>query len=228
MLNAHFKRTSGEIISYGGGVAAPEYGNVTISDEVNIFTPSGQINKKIRLRDSAIVPLPPTLINASRCGMLLAFAENAPKGNFVELGVYRGGTAWKLLEIANLQDRELHVFDTFTGIPYKGALDLNQVGDFGDVDLEEVKELLPEAIFHIGLFPDTLTSNVQDIAFIHCDMDTYQATKSVKPALWRRMVLGGLIFFDDIDLAGVRKAIEEDFPNARLNADINMMIVIKE
>jgi hypothetical protein len=229
VLCIHYKKTTGEIISYGeeANDIPDECELLRLPSNTNIFGPGGEIGKKVRLRDVTLVPYRLSLLGWRRVCVLAEEAAKTPAGNFVELGVYRGGTAWQLLEVADEQGRELHLFDTFTGIPYKGPMDRVDVGVFSDVDLDEVKELLPGAKFYVGLFPDTLTNDVQNIAFVHCDMDTYQATKAVKPALWDRMVEGGKIFFDDLDIEGVATAIREDFGDARWHRDLNMMYVVK-
>lgn len=233
MLNVNYIPTTGEIVSYSESLHAPSLHEIPdglkqIRTKDNIFDKSGNVVKKIRLRDEALVPHPPSLLGHRRCNVLKEKSSLVPKGMFVEVGVYKGGTAWHLLEVANQQKRKFHVFDTFTGIPKKGELDLNNVGDFGDVDLDEVKELLPEAIFHVGLFPDTMTDDVKDVAFVHMDGDIYFTTKAFKTHLWDKMVFGGMAYFDDCDLRGVSQALKEDFGDkVQYDSNLSMCYLVK-
>jgi len=138
-------------------------------------------------------------------------ASLTPPGAFVEVGVYKGGCAWYLERIAQRQGRELHLFDTFTGIPHKGPGDHHNVGDFGDTSLEAVKAAVPSAIFHAGVFPDTLPADLMDIAFVHCDVDQTESVRAVINQLWGRMVIGGVMAFDDMNQDGASALIKWTF-----------------
>ena len=61
-------------------------------------------------------------------------------GDIVELGVYKGGSAKLICEIKD--DRHLHLFDTFEGMPKAGESDIIQEGAFGDIAVEDVKKYL--------------------------------------------------------------------------------------
>jgi O-methyltransferase len=146
-----------------------------------------------------------------RCGQLCQLAATAPPGCFVEVGVYQGGSAWHLANVARDQGRLLHLFDTFSGHPFADKDDTNKAGDFGDTDAEAVRKAVPDATLYIGVFPDTLPSWLTNIAFVHCDCDQYQSVGSVIDELWPRMVAGGIMAFDDMDTHGGEKAIRETF-----------------
>ena len=116
---------------------------------------------------------PLTLLGPEVIDSLISLALNAVQGPYVEIGVYKGGSAWWLAALARQQVRELHLFDTFTGIPHKGPYDEeHEVGDFSDTSYESVKSAIPDAIFHVGVFPETL-QNIPPInpAFVHVDCD---------------------------------------------------------
>jgi O-methyltransferase len=138
-------------------------------------------------------------------------ARWTPPGCFVEVGVYKGGSAWFLAEVARSRGSKLHLFDTFSGIPFADSKDDNGVGDFGDTSVNEVRALIPDAVFHVGVFPLTLPDDLNNIAFVHCDCDQYQSVRSVIRRLWPRMVPGGIMVFDDMDTAGGNRAITEAF-----------------
>lgn len=145
---------------------------------------------------------------------IINFAEASPPGCFVELGVYRGGSAWHLAQIAMEQGRELHLFDTFTGIPERTEHDQqHDIGDFGDTTAEEVKALIPTAQFHIGMFPETMVET-GPIAFAHIDCDQYVTCLAAIVCFRPRMVTGGVMLFDDYArTSGVTKAVDEVFGN---------------
>jgi hypothetical protein len=63
---------------------------------------------------------------------LRAAASEAPPGDFVEVGVYKGGSAAVLAEVARARGRRLFLFDTFSGMPHsEQGVDHHVVGDFG-------------------------------------------------------------------------------------------------
>lgn len=139
-------------------------------------------------------------------------AASMPAGGFAEIGVYQGGSAQQLYDVAMAQCRDLHLFDTFTGIPCKSKCDRHNIGDFGDTNLDAIKAALPKAFFHVGMFPNTLTDDVKNIAFIHSDVDQYESQKAVNKFLWPRVVTGGMMMIDDYYLLdGIRQAVDEDF-----------------
>lgn len=145
-------------------------------------------------------------------------ARATPAGCFVEVGVYKGGTSWFLNQLALDQDRALYLYDTFTGIPYKGPDDSHSVGDFADTSFEEVCELIPEAFTVKGIFPASAI-DMPPVAFAHLDCDQYQSVKESLDYLLPRMVPKGVIWFDDSPcLAGACRAAEEVFgPRLKLS-----------
>jgi hypothetical protein len=157
---------------------------------------------------------PPSEVRAPAIDTLTELAAATPPGAFAEIGVYKGGTAWHLASIAREQNRELHLFDTFTGIPEAGKEDINfHVGDFGDAIEAEVRTAIPEAVFHVGTFPATLPAEMPPLAFVHCDCDQYRTTHAVVAMLRPIMVTGGVMLFDDTDhVAGAIQAVTEAFP----------------
>lgn len=144
---------------------------------------------------------------------LMETARAAPPGPLVEVGVYRGGSAENLMQVANEQGRDLYLFDTFTGIPYQDPdRDAHKVGDFGDTSLKMVQACLPNAICIAGIFPGTLPDDLNGVAIAHIDCDQYESVRSSAAALAPRMVSGGMMIFDDYDcLDGARQAVDELF-----------------
>ena len=127
---------------------------------------------------------------------LVRTASGTPHGCIVEVGVWKGGTAWHLSKLAEEQNREIYLYDTFEGIPYKSEFDYHNVGDFGDTDFETVKNAIPYATVVKGLFPDSAIP-MPPVAFLHVDVDQYQAALDTVRYMEPFMVKGGIIWFDD-------------------------------
>jgi hypothetical protein len=144
---------------------------------------------------------------------LVEEARRAPPGDIVEVGVYKGGSAESLANVAREQNRRLFLFDTFTGMPFAGADDSHKVGDFSDTSYLAVQRGIPEAKIYPGIFPATMPKDIGPIAVAHVDCDQYQSVKDCCLTLGPKMVPGGVMVFDDYDvLLGARKAVEECFP----------------
>ena len=153
---------------------------------------------------------PASLIRPDALAELMETARAAPAGDLVEVGVYQGGSALALAEVAREQGRRLFLFDTFTGIPYAGWHDRHVPGDFADTSLEAVTALIPWAEVVPGVFPTTLHEGVGTIALAHVDCDQYESVRACCEALAPRMAPGGVMVFDDYDvLPGARLAVDE-------------------
>jgi hypothetical protein len=144
---------------------------------------------------------------------MLRLAADTPPGHFVELGVYRGGTATRLAALAMAQGRECHLFDTFRGVPEATpSLDITPIGQFADTDLEIVRRLIPTAIIHPGVFPGTMPVGLDFIAFVHVDFEQHLSNLAAIDRLYPLLVKGGIMLFDDYNVTpGARKAVTDRF-----------------
>lgn len=160
---------------------------------------------------------------------LLSYAKTVPAGCFVEVGVYKGGTAWHLWQICEQEGRELFLYDTFTGIPFQDpAVDSHKVGDFNDTSAEAVQAAIPGATVVAGVFPDSAIT-MPLVAFAHIDADQYQSVKEAAQYLFPRMVHGGIIWFDDFNcLPGAAKAVYEVFGNWVEQAPISRKAFVRK
>jgi predicted O-methyltransferase YrrM len=136
-----------------------------------------------------------------------------PPGDFVEVGVYKGGSAAELAKVAKEQGRVLWLFDTFTGTPCEHALDSHhKIGDFSDTSVEAVRQLIPGAKFVVGDCRETLKgkSARAKIAFAHIDCDQYESVRACIRELGPRMAPGGVMWFDDYRCTnGATYAVDE-------------------
>lgn len=157
---------------------------------------------------------PSSLLSPKALSDMLSLAtDTPPRGCFVELGVYQGGSAWHLDILAHAQGRKLHLFDTFNGIPERSVLDdVHSVGDFSDTTYAAVKALIPRAHFHVGVFPNSIPAYMEPIAFAHIDCDQYLTCMSAIRTFYPMLLKGGIMLFDDYGCtSGVTRAVEESF-----------------
>lgn len=160
---------------------------------------------------------PDSLIHRGQIAEMCEIARRTPDGCFVEVGVYKGGSAYHLAKVADDQGRVLHLYDTFDGIPWRrDGIDEHPVGDFADTSVDAVRAAIPTAVIHEGTFPGTLAAT-GPIAFVHVDCDQYQSVRACITELWARMVPGAVMLFDDYGLLrGATLAVDESFVPERL------------
>jgi O-methyltransferase len=154
----------------------------------------------------------PTLVGDDVLEALAEVSRATPPGCFIEVGVYKGGTGWLLSQIAEMQGREIYLYDTFTGIPYTDTThgDSHRVGDFSDTSYEAVKDAIPYAHVIQGIFPESAV-DMGPIGFIHLDCDQYQSYKDAFDFLIPKCQSGTVIWFDDYCLMGAAAAVNERF-----------------
>lgn len=139
-------------------------------------------------------------------------AAKTPYGSIVEVGVFQGGSALRLYQVAREQKRFLYLYDTFEGIPFKDAIDSHMVGDFKECSYHAIASAFSGAIVVQGVFPAS-AKTMPPIAFAHLDCDQYKSVYESIEYLVPRMVEGGIIWFDDYGcLAGATKAVEDLIP----------------
>jgi O-methyltransferase len=168
---------------------------------------------------------PRTLVPPQRCWILYNLARQALRlpGDFVECGVYKGGTAMLLSRIASQADpaaaKRLLLFDTFAGMKETDPVkDAHKPGDFADTSLEAVQQRVAwfkGAEFHPGWIPESFRGLEQRrFAFAHIDVDLYQAILDCCEFIYPRLAVGGFMVFDDYGLPscpGARRAVDEFF-----------------
>lgn len=155
---------------------------------------------------------------------LLAIANAAPPGDYVEMGVHRGLTArliWRLMD----PGRALYLFDTFEGFD---ARDLEAEQAAGGRALEP-GGFLPtsreEVVNYVAGGPRTNLATVKGwlpatyhpfeglpLRFVHVDLDLYQPIQRALAAVWTSVVPGGLVLVHDYgcaDFPGAKKATDE-------------------
>jgi O-methyltransferase len=167
-----------------------------------------------------------TLVDIYRCYELWELAERVaninPAAAFIEIGVWRGGTAAVVGKKLSLKNSKapFYLADTFKGVVK--ATDKDAVytgGEHSDTTVDLVKGLLKDNYQHIkileGIFPDDtghLIPADQQFGYCHIDVDVYQSAKEIVDWIWQKMVPGGVIVFDDYGFStctGITRYVNE-------------------
>lgn len=167
--------------------------------------------------------------DGTRLALLLAEARRQAfygEGDFIEMGVYRGGTALLLAQALREQGSlaQLHLLDAWQGMPPPHAKDgrpLVGEGYFADASEEQVRQtlsqhgLLARCTTYPGWFEQTLPAVRGPFALAHVDCDYYAPVKFCLQHLLPRMTARGAIIIDDHGEAeprsfpGVARAVSE-------------------
>jgi O-methyltransferase len=175
-------------------------------------------------------------------------------GDFVEAGVWKGGTAMymKHLQKTNHLTGRLWLFDTFNGFQVppseKHAKDKKMFDFFSTFKItapsvENVKDnfralgLLDDAIQFIkGNILETLhTSEISAISLLHIDLDFADLTKTSLEFLYPKLSSGGIVVIDDYGVAefNCKEAVDEFRAEHQITTEIipineHMIYWIKE
>jgi O-methyltransferase len=164
-----------------------------------------------------------TLVSPDRCYLLQKFAQHASQlsGDFIECGVFRGGTALLLARTLPTRTGKLWLFDSFEGLSEtsqeKG--DFYKRGDFNESSFEAVSELLSpfsqKVELRKGWIPASFSGleNLQ-FSFAHVDVDIYDPALACCDYIYPRLVSGGVMMFDDYGYPacrGERNAVDKFF-----------------
>jgi O-methyltransferase len=115
---------------------------------------------------------------------------------------------------------QVYLCDTFSGVVKASDLDPAYVGgEHADTSRGQVEALLARlgltnTTLLKGIFPDDTGTALEHLRFrlCHIDVDVYQSAKDIVDWVWPRLVVGGVIVFDDFgtaSTAGVTRLVEE-------------------
>lgn len=150
---------------------------------------------------------PHSAITTNDLDILEQHAERSLAGCFVEVGVWLGGSAKRLENIAQKQGRAFFAYDTFEGIPFAEEGEYHQPGDFNEATYERVKVLLPHTTVVKGIFPESAVT-MPSVAFAHIDCDQYRSIQESARYLQPLMANGGVMFFDDYGIEHLPRATQ--------------------
>ena len=165
-----------------------------------------------------------TLVDIYRCYELWSLVEKVRllDGGLIEVGVWRGGTGAMMARRAmmcGITD-PVYLCDTFEGVVKASGSDPSYVGgEHADTSEQIVAQLvqrmaLPQVKILKGIFPDQTAGSLTASTFrlCHIDVDVYQSAKDVYDWIWAKLVVGGVVVFDDYGFdstPGVTRFVEE-------------------
>jgi|SRR5665213_477616 len=143
-------------------------------------------------------------------------------GNVVELGVFRGNSAFLLSKFAQRINTTCYLFDTFEGFDERDLTgrDANfKKSDFSDTSLETVRDLVGDnnnTIYVKGYFPDSLSQvdSVDELILVHLDCDLEKPIADALKYFYPRLKRGGFLIMHDHSSyywTGARNAIDQFF-----------------
>lgn len=163
------------------------------------------------------------------------------RGNIVESGTWRGGSAMIIaLTLAERgeTERELYLFDTFSGMPEPEMIDVDYLGNPASVLLAEAVEARGESLVWAMADLDQVRENLESTAYpadrihliegdirktaaetrtgalalLRLDTNWYSSTASELLTLWPRLVQHGILLIDNYGhWLGARAAVDEFF-----------------
>jgi O-methyltransferase len=176
--------------------------------------------------------------------------HNNIQGDIIECGVWRGGSMMAVAETLNqlgVQDRNLRLYDTFSGMTEPESIDRTFDGEFASNQMSDVPRDNPEfaggviafatlkdvmkgmestqypaqrIIYVQGDVKATLHQNKlpEKISLLRLDTDWHESTKIELEVLWPRLQRGGVLILDDYDhWEGARIAVDDYFSSVGLN-----------
>jgi len=169
-----------------------------------------------------------SLVTKDRCKKIWEMFENVKdlKGDFIEIGCWRGGTAsliasqMKNFELKN----SLFLCDTWSGIPNKiSKIDaFYKEGFHHDATISQVTRLffdlgLNDLNIEIleGIFPEETAKLIPEstkFKLVNLDVDIYTSAKECFTYLWPKIVSDGIVIIDDYlwpNTPGISKFIDE-------------------
>jgi len=182
---------------------------------------------------------PFTLVGPERVENLYKLACRIEKeripGDFVECGVYHGGTAGVMAFWAarSTISRVVWLFDSFEGMPNTTLEDGEAASEYvGDVvgSIEKVNTVLKRVganmnQVHIvkGWFKDTFISvDIPKIALMNIDADWYESVKLCLEKFYDFVVPGGIVSIDDYGhWPGCKQAVDEFFTSRGLSYELH-------
>ena len=165
------------------------------------------------------------------------------EGDFVECGVWRGGSSMLMahaLLYQNVQDRPIHLYDTFEGMSAPTEFDVT----FGDKKAEDGWQgeyqykaeeegvwqnmrstKYPENMINFvrGKVEDTIPKNMPEkIALLRLDTDWYESTYHELTYLFPLLSKNGVLIIDDYGhWKGARKAVDQYFGENNIQIFLN-------
>ena len=143
----------------------------------------------------------------SLIGLSLYLNSQQIEGDFVECGIYKGGTAAILSKYMG-QGRHLYLYDSFEGMPETSPKDGTEAAKWVGKcrgTIEDVKKAMKlvctgdeQYTIKKGWFEQTFREKLPNkIALLHCDADWHNSVMLVLETFYPLLVEGGCVVLDD-------------------------------
>lgn len=167
--------------------------------------------------------------------LIASVVDENVEGDFVECGVWRGGSSMYAKAALNLLGSDKHVWlcDSFEGMPVQKDVDKVDPALAGHpiliADLPSVKGnferfgLLDDKVHFVkGWFSESLpTAPIEKISILRLDGDYYSSTMDALQALYDKVSPGGYVIVDDYNaFAGCKAAIHDFFAEKGINPEL--------
>jgi len=161
---------------------------------------------------------------------LVSQSAKLSRGSLLEVGVWRGGTGALIAKQAircQIPD-SVYLCDTFEGVVKASEKDGGyKGGEHSDTSEQIVKDLvLRHGLSNVrilkGVFPEATGDRIaqETFRFCHIDVDVYQSAKDIVDWIWPRLIVGGILVFDDFGFPttmGIRDFVNDTkFGNDRI------------
>ncbi len=141
------------------------------------------------------------------------------EGDIIELGVYKGATAYLMAHMIKTVPipKMLYLFDTFCGSPEPSTEDNPDVFlPYDDCSEKQLERRLMNFISIIRIIPGNIPysiscSDLDKISFAHIDLALYESTLQGLDVIYERVSTGGIILVEDYGVLrceGVKKAVD--------------------
>ena len=187
---------------------------------------------------------------ASLCNAVKYLTANKIEGDFVECGVWRGGSTMAAIDTllkAGDKTREIYLYDTYEGMSEPTEHDKVFTGTAADELMNTTAKEDPTSVwcysaidevqknvgslnypatqvhFVKGKVEDTIPQTIpQKIALLRLDTDFYESTAHELKHLFPLLAPGGVIIIDDYGhWEGARKAVDEYIADNKLQLLLN-------
>jgi O-methyltransferase len=161
----------------------------------------------------------------------------------VECGVLDGGTAALLAYGTSQSSRDVHLFDSWQGLPDSAKEDgagskkwaRDVVGSRARVRavMRKLKISPQRVIYHSGWFSETFRNAMIDkVALVHVDADFYESVRLSINTWFPKLSSGGYMQFDDYgSFIGCNKAVDDFLlahPNLKLEKRDEIVFYIRK
>tara|TARA_B100001057_G_scaffold458995_1_gene508778 strand:+ start:478 stop:1227 length:750 start_codon:yes stop_codon:yes gene_type:complete len=147
-----------------------------------------------------------TLLDYPRAYTLWQCANNVKEmnGMILDIGCLLGGSGF-IMSKAN-KNGVIHLFDSFEGFKKDDGLHKKDIFFYEDINFvkQNIKKLkLKNTFVHKAYFPKNIKMKIKKIKLCHIDVNTYEDTKKIFNYIEKKIVIGGIVVFDDFGIWGV-------------------------